>query len=346
LAGGLVRLRDYPFLVDLNDFSLRELGFRTTFRLMASDPRIVDLSLGIIRAAAAGKTPPNPADSVEAVLSFYLALGLSKLLGASAVEALAKLLSEIAYNGLQYMDDDDLIGIAERAGLPVRRGLVRLRWSLDRGGRVRYKIFPFKVPVSAYLSSIANASNPKLSLVNQMLLGGYVYLDGERLALLLKEKFYLIIKKRAEGIDPSDIPEELVSKARSIYEKAIRERSGLSWIPGAVPPCVMEAMESIIKGTARDEHVYLAATFIGALSLTEEEVGGLLNLPPDDWRVKGLVSLSREALRHGYTVYTCDALRKLGLCPGGEPCRASNPVGEYLRRARGSRVSGGGTGSP
>jgi DNA primase large subunit len=334
LPGSLVRLRDYPFLVDLDDFALRELGFRVTFKLISSDPRIAELSLDTIRAAVAKKAPPNPTDSVEAVLSFYLALGISKLLGASVVEALARFLSENAYKSLQHVDDDELVGIAEKAGLPVKRGLARLRWSLDRGGRIRYKTLPFKVPVSAYLSSIIDTSNPKLSLVNQMLLGGYVYLDREKLVLLLKERFYRIIRKRAENIDPSDIPEELISKARYIYEKAMRERSGLSWIPEAVPPCVKSAVTSISRGTARDEQVYLAATFIGALSLTEEEVGSLLNLPLSDWRVKGLVALSREASKQGYTVYTCETLRRLGLCPEVDSCKASNPLREYLRRAR------------
>ena len=336
-----MRLRDYPFLVDLNEFTLKELGFRPSLKLVSSDPRIVELALNTIKAAASGKAPPTPSDSVEAVLSFYLTLGLSKLIGASALEAVAKVIAEVAYNNLHHEDDDEIVAIAGKAGIPVMKEPIRLRWSLDRSGRVRYKILPFKVPVYAYLKAIAGTEDPKLSLVNQMLAGGYVYLNREILILLLKERFYKLIKERAEGIDASDLPEDLIAKARTTYERAIRERSGIKWVPEALPECVKEALRFIREGNARNEHVYLAATFIGALSLNEDEVRNLLGLDTDSWLIRGLVNLSREASRLGYTVYTCEALKRLGLCPDSSSCRASNPLGEYFRRARRARAMGG-----
>lgn len=338
-----VGLREFPFLVDLDSFSVRELGFRASLSMISSDPRIRDYAVKIIGATVEGKpVEPPPSSTLEAVFSFYLALALARVIGGALIESLARYYASSAINVLQQADEDYIIEVARASGFHVERTEFNIAWALTRGSRIKYKSFNYRVNIKEYLESISSSSNNSVRLVNQMLLKGYVYLDKSRLLEVLKERFHALIKKRALSFEPedlSDIPDDLVEKAREEYEKALRKRSGITWDKEAVPPCIEDAAMKLREGNASIHHVYLLTTFIASLSLTGDEVAALLNLPRDHWVVRGLVNLSKEASRLGYTIYTCQGARKLGICPQGDSCRARSPLGEYLRRARRAKYS-------
>ena len=330
-----MRLQDYPFLVALDEFAARELGFRPPLSTIASDPAIREAALASLESCASGSSSARPPrDTVESVLSFYLALALSKAIGPSALEALVECYADSSYRRLQLEDEESIVAIARTSGLELRSASLSLAWSVTRKSGVKMRILRYAVPLPAYLRSVGGARDPKLKLVNQFLRGGLVYLDRERLLLLLRERFRKLILARAGEVDPADLPSELLEAARDAFERGLRRRRGLRWDPGALPPCVEESLKAIVRGDASDDAVYLAATFASALRLTASEIAEALGLEASDWRVRGLARLAAEASRLGFTVYTCQAARARGLCPGSDGCRAASPVREYLRRLK------------
>ncbi|MEB2836118.1 MAG: hypothetical protein GSR80_000135 [Desulfurococcales archaeon] len=331
-----MRLQDYPFLVPLDDFAARELGFRPTLSTIASDPAIREAALASLESCASGSGSARQSrDTVESVLSFYLALALSKAIGPSALEALVECYADSSYRRLHLEDEESLVAITRASGLELRSASLSLAWSISRKSRVKTRILRYAVPLPAYLKSTSGARDPRLKLVNQFLRDGLVYLDRERLLLLLRERFRKLILARAGEVDPADLPPELLEAARDSFEKGLRRRRGLRWDPGALPPCIKESFKAIARGDASDDAVYLTATFASALRLTASEMAEALGLEASDWRVRGLARLAAEASKLGFTVYTCQAARRRGLCPGSDECRASSPTREYFRRLKG-----------
>lgn len=341
-----MRLRYYPFLVDLGDFSASRLGFRVTLRHLASDPSIAELAIDEIYATVSGEEPRRrPSTTEEAVFTFYLALALAKAVGPSLVESLARRYASLASSALTYEDEDSIISIASSAGVRVARSQVSIPWSVGRDGRVRVRVIPYAIPLPDYLTSISDSGMPELELVNQMLSNGKVYVDKNRLVKILGTAFYKRIMERAAELDPEEIENpELVERAREAYERGLRRRRGIAWDRSALPPCIAESLSAIARGAASEGQLYLAATFIGAVGATASELSTTLGLPPDSSRVRGLLNLARLAAERGFTVYTCGEAAKKGLCPSRDSCRAPDPYREYLRRlslrSRGTRRRG------
>ena len=334
-----MRLRRYPFLVSLNDFSERELGFRVTLRTLASDPLVSEAALSALEAAISGsQAERKPASTEEAVLSFYLALGLARALGPSVLEAVAKYYADSAAAALALEDEDSLISISKALGLDVLRSNTSIPWTVGRDGRVRMRVLPYAMPVPQYLANAAKSSNTALAFQNQFVLGGLVYLDRRLLSRLLREAFYILIRKRAEALDVDDLAgTRLLEEARIRLERALRARRGLRWDPKALPPCLREALLSIAEGSSVDEQVYLAAAFTGSLGLNEYDLRESLESEPSPEvtvRLRGLVALGKIAVDEGYGVFTCEEARKRGICPAPDACRGPDPLREYFRRLK------------
>jgi DNA primase large subunit len=338
-----LRLRYYPFLASLDDFAIRNLGFRVTLRMLASDESIASTALSVIESSASGDYKiREPSSTEEAVLSFYLALGAAKLLGASALESVASYYASLASRAMEYEDDKSLLAIARRLGVEIENASLSIPWSVGRDGSIRVKIYNYSVRLPSFLRFAATRTPPGLELQNQMLLGGNVYLDKRLLILLLREAVRDLIYARARELDPSEIADtEFALRAREAYERAMRRRRGVKWDPNALPPCVENSLNSIASGSASGDQLYLAATFIGALSLTAMEIADALKLQEDDVRVRGLVNLSKIAASKGFAPYTCEEAKRRGLCPLANDCRGPDPLREYFRRLRLSKYPPG-----
>ena len=331
-------LSRYPFLTTLDEYTASVLGVRLSFAAVARDESIASLALEWLkRASSRSGDWPRPANVDEAVLSFHLAVALASKLGRHVVDALATYVSETVKPHLKMEDEGSLASILRKLGVHVERRPVSIPWLVDSKGRVYKRNLGYAIPLSDYLRVFEDNEG---SLTNAFLRGGLVYADK----LILEDVTAAAVRARvrllAGKYSDEDVPEDLVSKGRLAFEEGLARRKWrlLPLVVRALPPCIRRIASKLSSNNSlTDEEAYLLVTFLGGL---EYEVAGLAEaLDLDDNVARGLALLARYARVKGYTVYTCEAARSLGLCP--EECSNTNPLATYARNLKRAAAGGG-----
>lgn len=200
----------------------------------------------------------------------------------------------------------------------------------------------FKMHIADYLSSAKDLlTDPAWKLVNQVVDGGYVYLDRARTVRLLGQAVYRrflegLMGARPVDVRPEGLPESFMRAAESI-KRIVAKRRPKRRHPSdsdAWPPCMAAILQRVKDGedVAHVEKFSLAA-FMLARGFTVEEVLGLFSGRADfDERTARYQVEHIAGLRGSRTKYlppSCEKMRSLGMCvDGGVRCagKIRNPV--------------------
>lgn len=330
----MVLLRRYPFTTTLKDYSLRVVGVEVRVGDLARDEAIAGLALERLKAGIEeAEYRPKPELTVDdEVFSFHLAVALASALGPSALKRFSESEASRAYKTIKLEDENTLIELASSLGVRVEKKPISMPWLIARGGEVRRKILAYRVHVSDYLRVHA-AGGREDALTNSFLLGGWVYLDRRGLEDLIHDAVRLRIETLASQVDPSELPEGILARAKAILEEALDKRSGrlVDLDPEAFPPCISAIVEKASRAGVKalsDQEGYMLVTFLAYIKLDSESLRDLLNASDGD--ALAISSLARYARLRGFSPFRCSAARDAGLCRWS--CRGPSPLSEYRRR--------------
>ncbi|WP_460124605.1 hypothetical protein [Stetteria hydrogenophila] len=331
-------LNRYPFTVSLKSYSRAVAGVELGVESLARDEAIRRLALRRFRAGMEGSEyKPSPDATVDdEVFSFHLALALAAAVGPAALKRFAEAEASRARRAFSLEGEATLLELASKLGVKVEMGRQSLAWLVSPRGDVRRRILTYRVHVSDFLRVHAESERDD-ALSNSFLLGGWVYLDRQGLEELLYDAVKLRIERLAGELDYSELPGEVVARARAIFEEALDSRSRrlLDLKPEAFPPCVNAIVEKASREGLRsltDEEGYTLATFLAYTRVDPDAVKKLLGA--DDRDAIALVSLARYARSRGFRPLKCSAAREVGVCRW--ECRGPTPLAEYRRLLRSS----------
>ena len=337
----MARLRNYPFLTSLGDYTARAVGVSLTPHELAKDPYMLDLALARLRADFEGSRPPQAPTVDDEVMSFHLAAAIAGALGQLAVKVFAEAEASRALAALKLEDEEGLMEVSRALGVPLEKRPISIPWLVEKGRGVRRRVLPYRVHVSGYLR-VAAVQDGEGALTNAFLLGGWVYLDRALAEDLLYKAFVLAIARRASENTVEDLPSRALAIARAALENSIARRSGrLARLDEeALPPCIRAIMDRAAREGLKslgDEEGYMLASFLAYIDVDVDWLSGKLGVGAEE--ASALLSLARMARSRGYRPYTCKAAKELGICSWD--CRGPTPLSEYHRRLRSARGSGG-----
>ncbi len=334
----------YPYLAELPGYLNKAYGYQVTLRDLAEDPRLLERARRRVREAVeSGEVGPPEGSAEEEVSSFYLALAIVAVSDSVRLaEAFARAEAMRALRLLESEDRDSLLSIAKVLGLRVSASDLRIPWVV-RKDRVLYRSLPFAVNVADYLKVVSGSQDPRWYLVNSMVKGGLVYLDERG----LREFLALAVSKRVRQLVAS-APRDETLRAFAIdalrlleaKESRIPIASGLD--ARLFPPCMRDlASAPTSKG---DKGLYAYVSFLASIGAPIEaissELARALGAPLQ--KARGLVeAMLKAGLGSRYRPYTCDVMRREGLCPAD--CGARTPIDAYRRLVRSSGGSQGAT---
>ena len=330
----MVLLRRYPFATTLKEYSVRVAGVEIRLSDLAKDEAVASLALKRLKAnIEEDEYRPEPESTVDdEVFSFHLAVALATALGPSALRRFSESEASRARKMLKLEDENTLIELASSLEVRVEKKPISIPWLVARGGEVRRKILAYRVHVSDYLKVHA-AGEREEALTNSFLLGGWVYLDRQDLEDLIHDAVRLRIETLARQVDPSELPEEILARARVVFEEALDKRSGrlADLDPDAFPPCISAIIEKASRAGVKalsDQEGYMLVTFLAYTKLDLDSLRDLLNAGDGD--ALAVSSLARFARSRGFRPFKCSAAKDAGLCKWN--CRGPSPLSEYRRR--------------
>ena len=342
----------YPFVVDLRDYVTKVYGYEASLAELASDQALARLARARLEMAAKeGKLPAAIGSTTEeSVLSFYLALAAASASGSRRLlEALANAEAERVRALLDTEDQDSLLALASALKVTARTSTTKVLIARGRDGRGIYKALPYAVKLKDYLRVVGGLNDPSWSLVNSMVDEGWVYLDEARfkdfLSIASRKAVLEIASRLAE--EGAAVEDLAVDAARLVELKS----TGLGPVgevdESLLPPCMAElAKDPASKG---DEGLYAYLSFLAAVGASSDTLARVLAAARRASSLEAARELVKALLKQGlgttYAPYTCEAMRKRGLCVA--QCGVRTPVQMFLRLRRGrAREGKEGVGEP
>jgi len=189
------------------------------------------------------------------------------------------------------------------------------------------------------LAAPLGRKNPRWKLVNRVIDAGHVQVDDVEMADLLREA---IRARVAEPLDLAKIPKKIKQRAAELKPKvtdAIQVKSIEELDMDALPPCMKGLMDGLETGEAGHQGMFILATFLANLGLSEESILGVYSRSPKFDHEKTAYQLKYVTGEAGGTEYTCPAcptIKSNGLCRG--ECNVKHPLQFYRARERRSKV--------
>ncbi len=336
----------YPYLVDLPGYLSKVYGYQVTARDLLEDARVLEIARMRIREAVeSGETPQPQGSAEEEVSSFYLAASIVAAADSLRLtEAFARAEARRALRFLEAEDRESLLSMAKALGLRASASDLRVPWVVRRG-KVLYKSLQFSVNLADYLRVTSGAQDPRWRLVNSMVKGGQVYLDDRE----FREFLSLAVSRRVRQLIASMPRDESL---RALASDALRlleaKEARIPITPGLdvnlFPPCIRELASS--PNAKGDKGLYAYLSFLASIGAPIEAITSELarGLGAHQDRARALTeALLKEGLGSRYRPYTCEVMKREGLCP--VDCGARTPIEAYRRLVRQSRSSRGVTGA-
>jgi hypothetical protein len=326
--------RKYPFVMNISDYFIRELGKDMGIEILTKDPWIVELSLKRLEdALAEGISSEHYGNTLhEEVASFYLVLALANSLGPRVLERIIAAEAERAKHFIEREDMDSLIALAERLGLKVLRRSETFPWYVNTSkGTTSKRVLNLALSIKDYLISISGTEDRRLFLQNSFVKGGLVFLDRERFQLVLIERIKKRIKELAISLSEVKIEDELLSRAKEIVSKYLKREKVRMTIPEAFPPCISSIVEK-----AREKGLISLDVKEGILLALFLSVLGDLSLVKklffNDPYIDSFLNLVDLVSKNISAIPRCDRLKELGLCQ--EECTERTPFHAYLKKVK------------
>lgn len=335
----------YPYLADFPGYLSKVYGYQVTVRDLLDDAGVLESARRRVREAVeSGEAPPPQGSAEEEVSSFYLAASIVAAADSIRLtEAFAQAEARRARRLLEAEDRESLLSMAKAMGLRVSTSSLRVPWVVRRD-KILYKTLQFSVNVADYLRVVSGVQEARWRLVNSMVKGGQVYLDEKG----FRDFLSLAISRKVKQLVAS-MPREESLRALAVDALRLLEakEARIPIAPGLnldlFPPCMKELASSpVAKG---DRGLYAYLSFLATIGTPSEtiasELARALRAPQDKARAL-TEALLREGLGSRYRPYTCEFMKREGLCPAD--CGAKTPIEAYRRLVRSSRGSQGATG--
>ena len=330
----------YPFIVDFKSYVQKVYGYEASLSELAADKTLAKLARTRLELAAKGDGLPAAISPTteEEVLSFYLALAAAAALKSRRLlDALADAEARRVRALLDGEDQDSLLALASALKVTARASTARILVARSRSGRAIYKALPYSVKLGDYLKIIAGLDDPSWSLVNSMVDAGWVYLDENRFKDLLSIASRKVILELASRLaeEGAAVESLAVDAARLVELKSAGLRPVEEIDESLLPPCMAElAKDPASKG---DEGLYAYLSFLAAVGASADTLAKVLAAARrvDDLEAaRALVeAMLKQGLGTTYAPYTCEAMRKRGLCVA--QCGVRTPVQMFLKLRRG-----------
>ncbi len=337
-------MRKYPFLITLREYLAKELGYEAPLALIMKDPDIIDITITRLSEALKKGVAPleNGRTIYDEVVSHHLALLLAGKLGARVAERIARAEAARAAKYLELEDTDSLIALTAELGLTVKRESISFPWVYDLRKRTyRSRVLPVAIRLDSYLKAVASSDEPQLRLTNAFLLRGWVYVDRKMLIEILKHAIYNTIKYRLHEnttLYSDEVSDELLTKAHKVATEILDQKEkGLTWSPEAFPPCITSLLAKASDrglNSLSDEEGYLLTSFLALLGPNDNDLENLFRETgvSESKAVNAIINLIKLAKDKRTRIYTCKALKGLGICMAS--CGVATPIHAYRRSLR------------
>ncbi len=314
-----MNLARFPFLGRAKEYVA---GLDMTFDDMLAHPVYSSiLSRGQERLLACFEDgfEPRFQDEKEArlvILSYPVARMMAATLGSQVIKKHARGESEAAALQLAALDSRALAEISSE--LAVR----------SSGG---------KMPFADYVRLAAQLArkSQRWKLVNRELRNGMVTVSNEDLPHLLKQA---IADRVAKPIEMAKIPQAIIDRANSL-KTVLNQGAIISSVDeldtDALPPCMKAMISAMEMGHASHQSMFMLATFLSNLGLTEQQILGVYSKSPKFDAEKAsyqLKYITGEVRGTEYICPACPTIKSQGLCIA--QCEVKHPLQYYRRRAK------------
>lgn len=353
----------YPFLINIDEFIEKKWpGLSLVELLLHNAAGILDKAIDNVKAIALGKTSLERSEGTESeVMLFYATMLLIALTGNKWLLDRACLhYAKRSAGSLIKEPPENIVSIALALGVSISyspNASPRIPISA-RKGSIIYKELPYNLPVEQYLKYARRiASDPKYSLVNQIVNSGKAYIDKETLVRILEERMFEYLREKFKPIEERPIQLKgvlekvnealssvgIASVGYSLDSKGARyvNESYLGGISGklietAFPPCIVRVLESLRKGENLSHSArFTLAAFLIKAGASVEEVLELFKHSPDfnekiaRYQIEHTAGL--RGSKRSYMPYSCNKMKSAGLCPVEAGCNVKNPIVAYRR---------------
>jgi DNA primase large subunit len=358
----LIDARKYPFTVDGREFVLRRYGVPPAL-ILEKRPQLLDMvKARLLSAVRSGVVGVSYESLEQEVLTFYYAAVAAYSSGSRwLVSRLALAEAERAYKFLLGESEQVLEALARMAGFSSLEYL-----GLERAYKLPvalvnqtpvYKVYQFRARFVEYVKVARRLlGDPAWSPAALPVAQGYVYLERERVARLVKEALTSFLEARIAELG-SEADERTAELLRPLVDEVASQvqRRAASSTPSygptpfseeALPPCISDLVARVRRGEnlSHPERFALATFMINAGADLDYIVDLFRNVPDFDekktrYQVEHLAGL--RGSRKKYLTYSCEKMKTLGICRAD--CGTKTPLQEYrrrlmkLRRGRGRR---------
>lgn len=189
----------------------------------------------------------------------------------------------------------------------------------------------YKIHFTDYLKS-SKFTEKKWKLVNQILVGGYVYLEKHDFLRLFQNEIEKRIYERASQETIFDIS-QIVDQSFVDYLESRKPKveGEFENIPEKYPPCIKEILRKLEASInlAHSERFALV-TFLMAVGVGEEEIIQMFNVSPD-FNERLTRYYVTDIFKKKYIPPSCATIKTNGYCQeDGKLCKiAKHPLGYY-----------------
>ncbi|MGC9071870.1 MAG: hypothetical protein ACP5HK_04140 [Acidilobus sp.] len=337
----------YPYLADLPGYLTRAFGYQVTVRDLADDPRVLERARRIVRwAIEVGEVGLPEVSAEEEVASFYLASAIVATAGSTRLaEIFAEAEARRSRKLLDTEDKESLLAIAKAMGLRAFPAEVRVPWVI-RQGKVLYRSLGYSVNVADYLKVTSGVSDPRWYLVNSMVKKGRVFLDDRGFRDFLSLAAYRRVRQIVASVQKDEALRAFAEDVLRVLEaKAAKIPVSKGLDAGTFPPCMKELSQN--PSSKGDKGLYAYVSFLAStgtpLEVISSELSRTLVVPENKARML-VEALLKAGLGSRYKPYTCEVMKREGLCPFN--CETRTPLEAYRRLTRSSSAgSQGGRGA-
>jgi len=321
-----------------------------------------------------GGLPPNYcSSSEECVLLYYAVLDVVKAISDKWLQnRVALVYSKYASHSLNQESSEKLLLLGRKLGLDVNLvhgepNIPRLLVISGRSRKIRFVPCEFAISVTSYLRVVSKRliHDQTYSLINNIVSGGYVYLDRKTYQRLLEEAILNKILSAIEETTPSLSDEfvKIVTEVEKILTETRRDRyveyqyreyreplettaklelksRELPVIEELFPPCIEKIINTLRSG-GNPGHIerFNLAAFLGSIGLSPESVLEYFKTTADfnekiaRYQVEHILGI--RGGKKKYLPYSCEKMKLTGICPIQEQCEGGkNPITVYKYTVR------------
>lgn len=336
---GKTDLAKYPFLIEASEFIRQShLGIEEFNR--PEMEYIVDRAVERLECEIRNGQVYRKLDKYEIeVLTFLIALVVTKMIGVEAILRKHSLFE--AMRAEIFLIQDLKIEKDERKKRLLLSKIFKELFSIDIDINPENKSL-YRIRITQYLLRASDFHEEEWKLVNKSVQGGYVHLDGDEIARLVRNELSNLIYARMKAMSLPSIPKVITERVNHLSTRFSSYYASKTFRTlDHYPPCIEHAITMMNKNENLPHSARLMlATYMLAVGKSEDDIVTLFHNAPDfnekvtRYQVEHLAGMKGSHTR--YYVPSCAKLRAQNLCFQTEECDGIiNPV-QFRHRLKNS----------